>query len=59
MNIMRRCATACAIAMVAATVTLPAGPASGQLIRTKISLADFKRVYGLASIQRVFDLNKG
>lgn len=52
---MRALAGACAFAVVAATITLPAGGAAGAVISTKISLAEFKSAYGLASVRRLID----
>jgi hypothetical protein len=50
---MSRCrGWALAIAVVAAIVLVPAGLASAQVVKTRISLLEFKRAYNLAAVSR-------
>ena len=57
----RSMAVGCAIAVVAASgaTVLCATDAGAKLIRTTISLAEFKSVYGLASLRKMIDNGGG
>jgi hypothetical protein len=58
MTRLRRLGVVCLLAGVSAAAVLPAGNAQSAILRTKISLEEFKAAYNLASVRKLIDNNK-
>ena len=52
-----RCGIVCLLAGVSAAAVLPAGTAQSEILRTKISLKEFKAAYNFASVRKLIDNN--